>query len=316
MIIQRNKLVIIGAGNVGAAVLATLLSSQSFAEIAIIDKNEKKAYGEALDGSHSTAFAHSPNIKVRQGDYSDCRDASIIVMTAGASGKPWEAPDRLSLARTNLMVLKSVMEEIIQYTKEAILIIVSNPVDILTYYAQNNFDYPKEKIFGTGTTLDTARFRRIIGRNYEVDTKNVHGYILGEHGNTAFATWSNTNVAGIPIEKFDQVMGRNQLDKAAILNEVKKVGTDILINKGYTNMGIAKSVERIIQSIMINELSVLPLSTTLEGEYGIEDVALSLPCILAQDGLSKQLEIPLNEEELEALSRSAASLKKAFQVAQ
>lgn len=315
MIIQRNKLVIIGAGNVGAAVLATLLSSQSFAEIVLIDKDQKKAYGEALDGSHSTAFAHSPNIRVRQGDYSDCKDASIIVMTAGPSAKPWEVPDRIALTRTNLYVLKEVMGEIVKYTKEAIIIIVSNPVDVLTYYAQNYFDYSKEKIFGTGTTLDTARFRRILGQNCFVDTKNVHGYILGEHGATAFATWSNTSVAGIPIDKFVPMMTNKKLDKNAILEEVKTVGTDVLINKGYTNMGIAKSVERIIQSIVINELSVLPVSTTLEGEYGIEGVALSVPCILTRYGVSKRLEIPLNDEEIKQLKVSADFLKDVFKKA-
>lgn len=145
MKIQRNKVVIIGAGHVGSAVLSTLLSSQSLAEIVIIDKNVKKAYGEALDGSHSTAFAYSPNIQVRQGGYEDCADASVIVMTAGPSAKPGEVPDRVALTKTNLKVVKEVMGEIKKYTKEAIIILVSNPVDVLTYYAQNYFDYPKEK---------------------------------------------------------------------------------------------------------------------------------------------------------------------------
>lgn len=312
MKIQRNKVVIIGAGNVGSSVLFTLLSSQSLAEIVIIDKNEKKAYGEALDGSHATSYAYSPNINVRHGDYSDCADAGIIVMTAGPSARPGEAIDRISLTKTNLQVTKEVMENIIQYTTEAIIIMVSNPVDILTYYAQNYFDYPKEKIFGTGTLLDTARFRRIIGTHYLVDTKNVHGYILGEHGGTAFASWSHTNIAGMAIEEFAQATGKEILDQETVVDTVKSVGFDILNTKGYTNFGIAKSVERIIQSILINELSVLPVSTTLEGEYGISSVALSLPCIMTKDGIGRRLEIPLSDDEVEKLKLSAAFLKKVF----
>lgn len=312
MKIQRNKVVIIGAGNVGSAVLLTLLSSQSLAEIVIIDKNEKKAYGEALDGSHSTAFAYSPNIQVKHGSYEECKDASVIVMTAGPSAKPGGVIDRIALTKTNLVVVKEVMENITKYTKEAIIIMVSNPVDILTYYAQNYFDYPREKIFGTGTTLDTARFRRILGQKYMVDTKNVHGYILGEHGNTAFATWSSTNIAGVPIDDFDILDKGTGFNRKKIVEEVKSVGKEVLINKGYTNFGVAKSVERIIQAILTNELSVLPLSTTLTGEYGIKDVALSLPCIVTKDGIGKRLEIPLNAEEIIKLKESAEFLKDVF----
>jgi L-lactate dehydrogenase len=304
--------VIIGAGNVGSAVLSSLLSSGSLAEIVIIDKNEKKAYGEALDGSHSTAFAYSPNIQVKHGTYADCEDASIIVMTAGPSAKPGESMDRMALTKTNLNVVKEVMENIMHYTTEAIIIMVSNPVDILTYYAQNYFGYPVNQIFGTGTTLDTARFRRILGQKYLVDTKNVHGYILGEHGETAFATWSNTNIAGVPIDDFDIIEEDIVLDKEAIVEKVKHVGSEVLINKGYTNIGIAKSVERIIHAVLSNELSVLPLSTTLTGEYGIEGVALSLPCIVTKDGIGRRLEVPLSVEESDKLKASAAYLKDVF----
>lgn len=313
MKIQRNKVVIIGAGHVGSAVMFTLLSSQSLAEIVVIDQNEKKAYGEALDGSHATSFAYSPNIQVRSGGYEECADAHIIVMTAGPSAKPGEVTDRTALTKTNLKVVRSVMENITKYTREAIIIMVSNPVDVITYYAQNYFDYPKEKIFGTGTTIDTARFRRILGQMYLVDTKNVHGYILGEHGGTAMAAWSSTNIAGIPIDDIDIVSKDVKLDKAAILEQVKGVGHDVLHNKGYTNIGIAKSVERIIQAILINELSVLPLSTTLEGEYGIEGVALSLPCIVTKDGIGRRLEVPLSVSEVEELRASAAFLKHVFE---
>ncbi len=313
MRVQRNKVVIIGAGNVGSAVLYTLLNSQSIAELVIIDKNERKAYGEALDGSHTTSFTYSPNIQVRTGDYSDCADAGIIVMTAGGSIKAGETGDRLTLGRLNLHIMAEAMGEIKKYTKEAIIIVVSNPVDLVTYYAQNYFDYPKELIIGTGTMLDTARYRRILGENYEVDTKNVHGYILGEHGNSSFATWSLTNIAGIPIEKYAEKFEAFPLDKRAILKEVQEVGNEILHSKGYTNFGIARSVERLIQGMMSNELSVMPVSTTLNGEYGIYDVAISIPCIITKDGVADKLEIPLNDEERAHLMASAEFLKGAIQ---
>lgn len=309
MRVQRNKVVIIGAGNVGSAVLFTLLNSSSIAQLVIIDKNEKKAYGEALDGSHTTSFTYSPNIQVRTGDYSDCAEAGIIVMTAGASVKAGEAGDRFSVAKLNLKIMAESIEEIKKYTREAIIIVVSNPVDLVTYYAQNYFDYPKELIIGTGTMLDTARYRRILGENYDVDTKNVHGYILGEHGNSSFATWSLTNIAGIPIEEYAEKIKDHPIDKLAILKEVQEVGNEILNSKGYTNFGIAKSVERLIQAMMSNELSVMPVSTTLNGEYEIHNVAISIPCIITKDGVANKLEIPLNKEEKENLLKSAEFLK-------
>lgn len=316
MKIERRKVVIIGAGHVGSAILYTLLTSRSIAEVVMIDKNDKKAFGESLDGSHATAFAYSPNIQVRHGDYSDCADAGIIVMTAGPSADPNKPVDRNELLKVNMNVMKDVMTNITKYTKDAIIIIVSNPVDALTHYAKSNFDYPPEKIFGTGTLLDTARFRRILSYRYRVDTKNVHGYILGEHGTTAFANWSSVNIAGIPIDRCERTFHTDGiLDKADVLEQVKKVGYEVLMSKGYTNFGIAKSVERIIQTIHINELSILPLSTSITGQYGINDVALSLPCIMTKEGIGSVLEIPLSDPEIMQFSQSAEFVKEVYKKA-
>ena len=307
----RNKVVIIGAGMVGAAVLNSILTLNLLAEVVIIDKNSEKAKGEALDASHTTSFAYSPNVHVRSGDYSDCKDAQIIIMTAGPSIKPGEKQDRMVLADINVKVMKEVMESITQYTKEAIIIIVTNPVDVITYYAQNNFDYPKEKIIGTGTLLDTARLRRILALKYLVDTKNVHGYILGEHGLSAFVAWSLLNIAGIPLDQLDEHFKSDApLDKAAVLEETKSVGTNIVHLKGYTSSGVAMSVSRLVKAILLNELSILPVTTTLEGEYGISDVALSIPCIISSEGISKRLEVPLTDEELTKLKYSAENINQ------
>ena len=205
--------------------------------------------------------------------------------------------------------MHDIMSEITKNTKDAIIIMVTNPVDIRTYYVQNHFNYPKEKIIGTGTLLDTARLRRLLGAKYLVDTKNVHGYILGEHGDTAFCTWSLVNVAGIPVEKLDEYFRSEEpLDKIQIMNEVLSVGYKILTYKGYTNFGIAVSVGRIAKDIFLNELSVLPISTTLTGEYGISNVALSIPCIISNKGIEKTLEIPLTDSEIIKLKQSGEFL--------
>ena len=310
----KNKVVVVGAGMVGSAVINSLLSLELLAEIVVIDMNTKKAEGEALDASHTTSFAYSPNVDVRVGDYSDCANAQIIVITAGPSIKPGEGADRLSLAEKNVGVLKSLMEGVTKYTQDAIIIIVTNPVDILTYYAQNYFNYDKKKIIGTGTLLDTARLRRILAKKYMVDTKNVHGYILGEHGQSAFAAWSLVNIAGIQADKIDDILGNGEvLDRESVVEDARKVGLEIVEYKGYTSSGIAMTVSRLIKAILLNELSVLPVSTTLEGEYGISNVALSIPCIISSDGIGKRVEVPLSEDEKEKLIKSAENLSNVLE---
>lgn len=306
----KNKIVIVGAGMVGSATMSTLLTMGMSAEIVLIDSNETRARGEAIDASHTTAFSYSPNVQVHTGGYEECRNAQIIIITAGPSGKPGEVPDRLALAGKNIAVVKEVMTSITKYTKEAIIIIVTNPVDLVTYVAQNFFDYPKNKIIGTGTLLDTARFRRILAQRYLVDTKDVNGFILGEHGETAFATWSLVNIAGIPIHEFNKVLGMNvPFDKEEILAEVKTIGHQVLNSKGFTNHGIASSVCRLVKGILLNELSIMPVSTTLKGEYGISDVAISIPSVISCEGIEKPLAITLSEEELRMMHHSAEHIK-------
>ncbi len=306
----KHKVCIIGAGMVGSAVMMAILNSGLIAEIILIDQSEEKAEGEALDAFHTTSFSYVPNVRIKKGSYEDCKDSQIIVMCAGPSVKPGQKLDRRILIETNTNVTRSVMKEITKYTQEAIIIFVSNPVDILTYVAQNEFNYPQHKIIGTGTMLDTARMRRIIGEYFLVDTKNVHGYVLGEHGESAFITWSLCNLGGIPIDECASKLSKEPIDKEQILQDVKQAGMKILLAKGYTNYGVAQSVARIVQAISLNELSILPVSTTLNGEYGIQDVAISVPCIIGQDGIKEILNIPLSAVEQEQLITSAKSVKK------
>lgn len=305
----KNKLVVVGAGMVGSAVLNTVLSLNLLSEVVIVDINEKKARGEALDASHTTSFAYSPNVNVKSGTYEDCKDAQIIVITAGPSIKIGDKLDRLILADTNVKVMKSIMENITKYTKEALIIVVTNPVDIATYYCQNCFDYPKNKIIGTGTLLDTARMRKIIGKKFNVDSKNVHGYVLGEHGGSSFTAWSGVNIAGIPFDELDKTFGaNNNIDKEQVNQEVRDAGLEVLKLKGYTSSGIAMSVSRLVKAILLNEESILPVSSTLEGEYGINDVALSIPCVITNNGIEKKLEVPLTDDEVKQLKDSASNL--------
>lgn len=197
--VSYGKMVIIGAGNVGSAILNSVLRMNILDNIVVVNRNQKKALGEVLDASHTTAFAYSANADIRVGGYEECADAQIIVITAGPSIQPGNSRDRMVLLEKNVSVMNDIMEQITRYTREAIIIVVSNPLDILTYIAQKKFNYPANKIFGTGTLLDTARFNKMLGDLCGVDAKNVTGFVLGEHGSTSFIPWNTVNIVGVPF---------------------------------------------------------------------------------------------------------------------
>lgn len=312
---KNSKLVIVGVGNVGSAVLNCALSLNLASEIAVIDIKDKKAYGEALDSSHALPYSLGSNVNIHSGGFAECSDADVIIIAAGPSILPEEAcKDRLALAGKNVAVMKEVMTSIVRYTKEAVIIMITNPLDIMVYYAQNFFGYPKNKIFGTGTTLETARFKSIIANHYGLDPKNVHGYILGEHGNSAFAAWSLVSIAGLPAGKLDEYFPSDQpLDWNKTAAGVIDIAYDVLNSKGWTNSGIAMAACRIARSVIFNERSIFPVSTTLEGEYGLTDVALSLPCVVGGEGIRRRLAVPLADDELEKLKASATHLKNVLQ---
>jgi L-lactate dehydrogenase len=309
--IMKNKLVIVGTGHVGSTVINTALSLNLFSEIVTIDKKKNKAKGEALDVSHSTPFEYNPNTRVYSGGYEECADANVIIISAGPSIMPDDKADRLILAERNVPVMKDVMSSISKYTKDAIIIIITNPLDVMVYYAENFFGYPKNKVFGTGTSLDSARFRRIIANKYDVDPKSVQGYMLGEHGNSAFPAWSRLNIAGVHSDDLDKYFtSKEPLDREKIASEVVQVAYDVLNLKGWTDSGIAMAACRLAKAVVLNERSVLPVSTTLEGEYGLTDVALSIPCIITNEGVERRVPVPLSEDEVEKLKKSAESIKK------
>ena len=310
----KGKVVIIGASNVGSAVLTKLLDFQLASEIALIDINHDKCVGEALDANHATSCIHSTNIRVYAGDYSDCKDASMIIITAGPSIKPGEKPDRLILGKTNCKIMSSIMSEIVKYTKDALILMITNPLDVATYHVSTQFDYPREKIIGTGTMLETFRLRRILADRYHIDPKNIHGYVLGEHGNSAFTAWSTVNIAGLGLDHVDEYFHfDDKLNKKAIEDEIVKVAYDIINLKGYTNTGIAMVAARFTKSFMYNEHTILPMSAVLDGEYGLKDVALSIPRMICADGIVRSFAPHLPENELELLHASAESVRKAIE---
>lgn len=313
---MKNKLVVIGTGHVGSIVINAGLALNLFSEIVTIDKNRDKAEGEALDASHSTPFEYNSNTRVYSGEYEECKDADVIIIAAGPSIMPEDKADRLILVEKNVPVIKDVMSSITKYTKNAVIIIITNPLDVMVYYAQNYFGYPKNKVFGTGTSLDSARFRRIIANKYNVDPKSVQGYMLGEHGNSAFPAWSHLNIAGIPYDKLDKYFSpKEPLDCDKVAKKVVQVAFDVLNLKRCTNSGIAMAACRLARAVILDEHTVQPVSATLEGEYGLKDVALSLPSVITAEGIEKRLEIQLTQDELKKLKRSAESIKKTIELA-
>ena len=297
MAIKRGKIVIIGAGHVGSAILNSLLGMNLAAEIVLINLDREQALGEVLDASHTLAFAYTAGCMIRVGDYEDCADAQIIINTAGPSIRPGDKQDRMTLLAENISVITQVMDGVTRYTRDAIFINVTNPCDVLTYYSMNKYDYPREKCFSTGTLLDTARFCTMLAGRLSIDAKSVTGFVLGEHGGTAFIPWNTVNIAGIPFERFSEQFDLKEgIDKEEMIRAVKASGLDIIELKGYTSSGIALTVCRVVSSIVFNSHSVLPLSVIPQGEYGLEHVAMSLPVILGEKGVEKILTIPLDED--------------------
>ena len=297
MAITRGKIVIIGAGHVGSAVLNALLGMNLAREIVLISLDRDQALGEALDAGHTLAFTFSAGCRVRVGDYGDCAGAQIIINTAGPSILPGEKRDRMQLLGQNLGVTASVMDGVTRYTRDAILIQVSNPVDILTYFCMTQYDYPRSRVFSTGTLLDTARFAKILADILRIDPRSVSGFVLGEHGSTAFIPWNTVHIAGIPADMFGKQFRLDQpLDREAVVRAVKASGHDIIEMKGYTSSGVAMAVCRAVSAVLFDSRTVLPLSVVPNGEYGLKNVAMSLPVILGEDGVRDILTIPLDED--------------------
>lgn len=311
---MNGKIVVIGAGNVGATIAYTILMYNLTSEIVLIDVNADKAAGEALDMNHGIAY-HT-QVDIRSGNYEDCKDADVIVVTAGLARKPGQT--RLELAKINVNIGKDIAKNIMKYAKNPIILVVSNPVDVMTYYIQKETGLSPNRVFGSGTSLDTARFRYLLSDSCKIDVRNVHAYIIGEHGDSEVPVWSKANVAGKAFDEFceDSDNGIQPINKEEIFEQTKNGGAESIRLKGATFYGIAMSVAKIVAGIVNDEHTVLTVSTVLDGQYGISDVALSLPCVISSNGIERYINIGINEEEQALLENSAEKLKEVIKEVQ
>lgn len=303
-----RKVVIVGCGFVGGSIAFSLMQSGLFSEMVLIDSYRAKAEGEAMDINHGVPF--SKPMKIYAGDYDDINDASVVIVTAGTNQKKGQT--RLDLVKKNIDIFKSIIPEIEKRKFKGILLIVSNPVDILTTIAQKLSGLPKNRIFGSGTVLDTARLKYEIGNYLDIDSRSVHAFIIGEHGDSEIAAWSSANVSGIPLEKFCHMRGHFEYEKAKIkiAKDVKNSAYEIISRKQATYYGIAMSVKRICEAIVRNERSILSVSSFIP-EYKI---CLSMPAIVGKDGVETLVPIQLNDDERQDLLKSAKTLQNILEI--
>ena len=305
---KSRKVVIVGAGSVGSTFSYALAQKGLADQICLMDANPDFAEGQALDLAHGLPFY--PAVQIRSGDKRDYADAQVIVISAGVKQDPGES--RLNLMQHNAVIVEAIVDEIVAQDSQAVLLIASNPVDNLTQVALKRSGWPKNRVIGSGTVLDSARFRYLISQHCRVDVGNVHAYILGEHGDSEVAAWSMTHVAGVPMDKYcpqcDSCRDwKGEHDR--IVREVKESAYHIINYKGATYYGIGMSLVRIVGTILQDQNSVLTVSTYLEGESGLQDVCLGIPCIVGQGGVKQIVQTELYPEEQSALERSAQTLK-------
>lgn len=307
MKVNSRKVAVIGCGFVGSSSAFALMQSGLFSEMVLIDADTKRAEGEAMDISHGISFARP--MQIYAGNYDDITDAAIIVITAGANQKPDET--RLDLIKKNAAIMKSIVGEIKKRDFGGILLIVSNPVDILTLIALKESGYPSNRVIGSGTVLDTGRFKYLLGEHLDVDNRSVHAFIIGEHGDSELAAWSNARIGGLKVNDFCELRGHfnHEQSMKKIFENVRNSAYEIIERKHATYYGIAMAVKRICEAIVRNEKSILPVSSLMTGEYGLNDVVLSIPAVVDETGVQKVIPIELNDEELTKLKDSANILK-------
>ena len=309
--VNIKKAAIIGCGFVGSSIAFALMQKGQFNELVLLDNNKDKAIGEAMDLSHGLPYAYSMDIHA--GSYEEIADASVIIITAGAAQK--EGQTRFDLIKTNAKIMRSIIAELKRVGIEGILLIVANPVDVLTHIAASESGLPRNRVFGSGTVLDTARLKYLLSKHLSVDAKNVHVVIIGEHGDSETAIWSGANISGVPLNDFCALRGYSDHD-----GEMKRIQDDvvnsayrIIEKKGATYYGIALSVSHIVSCIVNNTNTMLPVSVELNGTYGLSGLALSIPSLVGRDGVSKILELPLTKKEREKLYASAEAIKEVIE---
>ena len=301
---ETDRIAIIGSGHVGATSAFALTQSGVAREIVLVDEQPERAEGEAMDIGHAVPLM-TP-VLVRSGDYADAAGATIVVVAAGAAGRPGES--RLDLLGRNVVVVRSIMERLMQAGFDGVLLMTTNPVDVLAQVAQEVSMLPVPRVIGSGTVLDTARLRAVLAEALTIDARSIHAHVIGEHGDSELAAWSCARVAGVPLADFCR--GRDVPRFDEMLDSVRRAAPEIIERKGYTSYAIATCVAKICEAIMRDEHTVLPVSTLLAGQYGIDGVYLSLPCVVGRGGVERVMELPLDEAEITALRASADVLRR------
>ena len=307
---KSRKVVIVGAGAVGSSFAYALAQKGLADEICLVDANNDLAAGQVLDLAHGLPYY--PPVQISVGSKKDYADASVIVITAGAKQKPDES--RLNLLQRNASIIKSIVDDIVSENSQGIIVLTSNPVDILTHVALKHSGWTKNRVIGSGTVLDSARFRYLISQYCNVDVGNVHAYILGEHGDSELPAWSMTNVAGVPVDEYAPKYGSGDwhAERERIVRDVKESAYHIINYKGATYYAIGMALTRIVGAILQDQQSVLTISTLLDGEYGVKDVCLGVPCVIGQNGVVSIVEASLIRDEQKALEKSVSTLREAL----
>ncbi|MEJ2208718.1 MAG: L-lactate dehydrogenase [Anaerolineae bacterium] len=304
---RTHRVVVIGAGNVGATFAYALLLSGLVGELVLVDVNRERAEGEAMDLNHAVPLSNP--VRIWAGDYADCAGADVVVITAGTGQRPGES--RLDLVKRNAAIMRDIVPRITQYNRQGILLMATNPVDVLSYVAWQESGLPPERVIGSGTVLDTARFRYLLAQHLGIDARNVHAHIIGEHGDSEVPVWSMANVTGIGLETFCRRHGceLNAEERDLIFRRTRDAAYEIIERKGATYYAVAAGLLRIVESILRNQYSVLAVSSLVPGYYGLEDVYLSLPAVIGRAGVEQILHLPLSPDETQRLQDSAGVLR-------
>lgn len=302
---RKNKIVVIGAGNVGEAIAYTLMVRVQANDIVLIDVNEDRAKGAALDIAHGTSFFKQ--VWVRSGGYEECADAQMIIITAGVARKPGQT--RLDLAKTNISIAKDITESIMKYAKNPLILVVSNPADLVTMAVQKFSGLPAERVIGSGTSLDTARFRYLLSKKLQVNIEDINAYVVGEHGDSQVPVFSSANIGGFPLKDFAAQIDV-EINESEIAERTKNGGAEVIGLKGATFYGIAMSVSNIVETLMKDDNALIPVAHVLDESFGPwAGVAISLPCRLGWDGINQTLRIPMDYYEKTAMDASVNTLK-------
>jgi L-lactate dehydrogenase len=304
--VNQGRVCVVGCGHVGATSAYALMLGGLAREIVLLDADARRAEGEAMDLQQAAALARPVN--VRAGDWRDAARSAIVVVAAGANGRPGES--RLDLLGRNVVVIRDVMERLAREGFGGIVLMTTNPVDVLAQLAQEFSGLPVERVMGSGTVLDSARLRTMLGESLGVEPRSIHAHVIGEHGDSEIAAWSSARVAGAGLREFCEGEGRECPDFAGLLARVRRAAPEIIERKGYTSYAIASCVARICEAVLRDEHSVLPVSTLLTGQYGISGVYLSLPCVVGRRGVERVIEIPLDDAERAGLRASADLLRR------